>query len=76
VMVLMPLWVVSGKVSPAGSKWWSCSGNLLMPCRSFQNGNPQLGRIALLPPGTLKALSAGLWTSLYYYSRFEYAVSH
>jgi hypothetical protein len=75
-MVLTTLWVVSGKVSPVGSKWWSCSGNLLMLCRNFQNGNSQLGRIALLPLGTLKALSAGPWTSLYYYSRFEYAVSH
>ena len=68
-MVLTMLWVVSvmdacGQVSPAGSKRWNRSGNLLkMLCRSFQNGNPQLGGIALLPPGTLKALSAGLWIS-------------
>ena len=80
-MVLTVLWVVSvtdtyGKVSPAGLKLWSCGGNLLMLCRSFQNGNPQLGGIALLPLGTLKALSAGLWISLRYYSAFEYAVSY
>lgn len=80
-MVLTTLWVVSvmdacGKVSPAGSKWWNRSGNLLMLYRSFQNGNPQPGGIALLPPGTLKALSVGLWVSLRYYSGFEYAESH
>ena len=52
-----------GKARPAGLKLWSCSGNLLMLYRSFQNGSPQLGGIASLPPGTLNALSVGLWIS-------------